>query len=168
MGKGGALEAMIEAREQGLVRFLGVSGHGTKAPRMHLRSLGQFDFDTVLLPYNYPMMQNPKYAADFAALAKVCQERNVALQTIKSAARQPWGKRSKTYNTYFYEPLETQEAMDKAVHWVLGNPQTFLITAGDMRILPLVLKAGASFQQPPTEAEMKALVETADMQPIFS
>ncbi len=121
MGPGGALEAFVEAREQGLVRFLGVTGHGLKAPAMHRRSLERFDLDTVLLPYNYPLMQKPRYAADFTALVALCRERDVAVQTIKSIARRPWGGRPRTFNTYFYEPLDTQAAIDKAVHWVLAH-----------------------------------------------
>ena len=141
MGPGGTLEAFVEAREQGLVRFLGVTGHGLKAPAMHLRSLERFDFDTVLVPCNYALMQNPRYAADWEALVALCQARQVAVQTIKSVARRPWAGRPKRYNTYFYEPLETQEAIDRAVHWVLGHPDTFLISAGDMRLLPQILDA---------------------------
>ena len=168
MGPGGALEAFIEAREMGLVRYLGVTGHGIKAPGMHLCSLERFDFDTVLVPYNYPLMQNPRYAADFEALVKRCRERQVAVQTIKSIARRPWKGRPKTYNTYFYEPLETQEAIDRAVHWVLGHPDTFLISAGDMRLLPQILDAASRFEMRPSDAEMSAMMDEYEIHPIFS
>jgi aryl-alcohol dehydrogenase-like predicted oxidoreductase len=93
-GPGGALEAFLEAREQGLTRFLGVTGHGLTAPAMHLRSLARFDFDSVLFPYNYVLMQNPQYAADVEKLLKVCQEKQVAVQTIKSLTRGPGVKKS--------------------------------------------------------------------------
>ena len=168
MGAGGTLEAFLEARDKGLVRFLGVTGHGLKAPAMHVRSLERFDFDTVLVPYNYSLMQNPRYAADFDALVTRCRERQVAVQTIKSVARRPWKDRPKTYNTYFYEPLETQEAIDRAVHWVLGHPDTFLITAGDMQILPKVLEAATRFEERPSDAEMAADAEELAIQPIFA
>ena len=168
MGPGGTLEAFVEARDKGLVRFLGVTGHGLKAPAMHIRSLGRFDFDTVLVPYNYSLMQNPKYAADLEALVTLCRERHVAVQTIKSIARQPWEDRPKTYNTYFYEPLEAQDAIDKAVHWALGLPDTFLITAGDMQIFPKILDAANRFEARPADAEMAADVAEFDIQPIFS
>ncbi len=164
----GALEAFIEARDQGLVRFLGVTGHGTNVPAMHKRSLERFDFDTVLLPYNYVLMQNPRYAADFNELARLCRRRNVAVQTIKSLARRPWRSRPKTYNTYFYEPLETQAAIDEAVHWSLGFPNSFLITAGDLQLLPKVLDAANRFEKRPSETEMRAMVDAFDIQPIFS
>jgi predicted aldo/keto reductase-like oxidoreductase len=168
MGPGGTLEAFIEARDKGLVRFLGVTGHGLKAPAMHIRSLERFDFDTVLVPYNYSLMQNPRYAADLGALVTLCREHNVAIQTIKSIARRPWDDRPKTYNTYFYEPLDTQEAIDKAVHWVLGYPDTFLITAGDMKILPKMLEAANRFEKRPSDTEMSAIGDKLDIQPIFS
>jgi len=168
IGPEGALEAFIEARDKGLVRFLGVTGHGNKVPVMHKRSLERFDFDTVLLPYNYLLMQNPRYAADFNELVGLCRKRNVAVQTIKSIARRPWGSRSKTYNTYFYEPLETQDAIDKSVHWSLGFPDSFLITAGDMQLLPKMLDAANRFEKRPSDREMSAMVDEFDIQPIFS
>lgn len=168
MGQGGTLEAFVEARDRGLVRFLGVTGHGLRAPAMHIRSLGRFDFDTVLLPHNYSLMQNPRYAADFEALVTLCRERHVAVQIIKSIARRPWQGRPKTYNTYFYEPLDTQEAIDKVVHWVLGYPDTFLITAGDMQLLPKILDAANRFEARPSDAEMVADAAEFVIQPIFA
>jgi aryl-alcohol dehydrogenase-like predicted oxidoreductase len=168
MGAEGALEAFVEAREKGLVRFLGVTGHGNNVPAMHKRSLERFDFDSVLLPYNYLLMRNPSYAADFNELVGLCRKRNVAVQTIKSIARQPWGGRSKTYNTYFYEPLEAQDAIDRSVHWSLGFPNSFLITAGDMQLLPKVLDAANRFEKRPSDREMNTIVDKFDIKQIFS
>jgi aryl-alcohol dehydrogenase-like predicted oxidoreductase len=166
MGPGGALEAAIEAREQGLVRFIGVTGHGVAAPDMHRRSLERFDFDSVLLPYNYMMMQNPRYAADFRALLALCQKRNVAVQTIKSIARGLWGTKTRTRATW-YEPLEDQDAIEKAVRWVLGRPGIFLNTAADIRLLPKVLDAASRFQTPPSDGEMKKEAARLKMKPLF-
>jgi aryl-alcohol dehydrogenase-like predicted oxidoreductase len=168
MGRGGALEAFIEARDKGLVRFLGVTGHGSKVPAVHKRSLERFDFDTVMLPYNYWLMQNPRYAASFDELVGLCRKRNVAVQTIKSIARRPWGSSPRTYNTYFYEPLETQDAIDKSVQWALGLPDGFQITAGDMQLLPNILNAASRFKKRPSDTEMSAVVDEFDIQPIFS
>ncbi len=168
MSPGGALEAFIEARDQGLVRFLGVTGHGSKVPKVHLQSLEHFDFDTVLLPYNYLQMQNPRYATNFNELVKLCRERNIAVQTIKSVARRPWEGQPRNSNTYFYEPLETQDAIDKSVHWSLGLEDSFLITAGDMKILPKMLDAAKRFEKRPTETEMNTLIEMSDIKPIFT
>jgi aryl-alcohol dehydrogenase-like predicted oxidoreductase len=166
MGPGGALEALVEARDQGLVRFLGVTGHGPHAPAMHLRSLERFDFDAVLVPYNYRLMRDRRYATDWEALAEKCRERGTALRTIKSVARRPWAGRPKTHNTYFYEPLEDQAAIDRAVHWVLGHPEAFLITAGDMGVLPGILDAAGRFAGRPSDAEMAAAAADLGMQPV--
>jgi predicted aldo/keto reductase-like oxidoreductase len=169
MGPGGALEAFVEAREQGLVRFLGVTGHGVTAAAMHIRSLERFDFDSVLLPYNCPLMQNPQYAADFKALYKMCQERNVAVQTIKSLARGPWGEKPQT-RACWYEPLEEQADIDRAVHYVLNRPGLFLNTLADIHILPKVLDAASRFPGQgagPSDEEMETMARNLEMKPLF-
>jgi len=167
MGPGGALEAFIEAREKGLVRFLGVTGHGTTVGKMHMRSLERFDFDSVLLPYNFTMMQNPQYAADFEALLAVCRERNVAVQTIKSLARGPWKTKTPTRATW-YEPLESQADIDLAVHWTLGREGLFLNTVGDIDLLPKVLDAATRFSSRPDDAEMAAMIAATESTPLFT
>lgn len=167
MGPDGALAAALEAKEQGLVRFIGVTGHGLAAPSMHRRSLERFAFDSVLLPYNYMMMQNPQYVADFEALLVVCHERQVAVQTIKALARGPWENAPRTRNTW-YEPLEDQADIDRAVHWVLARPGVFLNTAGDMHLLPRVLDAASRFQAAPSEAEMRATADRLRLEPLFT
>ena len=167
MGSGGALEAAIEARDQGLTRFIGVTGHGWEAPAMHLRSLEHFDFDAVLLPYSYVLMQNAEYAADFAALLAVCQERNIAVQTIKSICRRPWGERPRTRATW-YEPLGDQAAIDANVHWVLSHPGVFLNTVGDIHELPKVLDAASRFAGAPSDDEMRQVVIDQEMVPLFA
>jgi predicted aldo/keto reductase-like oxidoreductase len=166
MGPNGALRAAIEAREQGLVRFIGVTGHGLGIARMHIRSLERFDFDSVLLPYNYPLEQNPQYAADFDALVALCAQRKVAVQTIKSITRAPWGDRQPTTSTW-YEPLSDQADIDRAVHWVLGRPGLFLNTAGDIHVLPKVLDAASRFERRPSFAEMDELARRQKMAPLF-
>jgi len=113
-------------------------------------------------------MQNPRYAADFAALIEVCRQRNVAFQTIQSIARSPIGKNPRTYNMYFYEPLVAQEAIEKAVYWALGLPDSFVISAGDILFQPGMLQAAARFTQSPSDAEMRLLVDTFEMRPVFS
>jgi predicted aldo/keto reductase-like oxidoreductase len=166
LGQGGALEAAVRAREEGLVRFIGVTGHGTQIAEMHKRSLARFEFDSVLLPYNYPMMQNPQYAADFEHLVTICLERSVAIQTIKGITKAPWGDRPQTTSTW-YEPLQEQGAIDTAVSWVLGRPEVFLNTVGDIEILPKVLDAAHRFESRPTDQEMHALVDQWNMEPMF-
>ncbi|MCD6032425.1 MAG: aldo/keto reductase [Thermomicrobiales bacterium] len=167
LGPGGALEAAIRARDEGLVRFIGVTGHGVTVAAMHARSLDRFDFDSVLLQYNYPMMRNPAYAADFEALVARCRERGVAVQTIKSITRAPWGDRPHTAATW-YEPLRDPAVIDRAVWWVLGRPGIFLNTVGDVDVLPLVLDAASRFQERPSDAEMQEIAERQAMEPLFA
>jgi aryl-alcohol dehydrogenase-like predicted oxidoreductase len=166
LSPGGAIEAAIEAKQQGLVRAIGVTGHGAQIAATHRRSLERFDFDSVLLPYNYIMMQNPYYAENFNALVATCQQRNIAVQTIKSIAYRPWQGRPKTHNTW-YEPLEDQQDIDRAVHWVLSRPGIFLNTVGDITLLPKVLDAASRFQGAPDDVEMQELVARLHVEPLF-
>ncbi|HKC75819.1 MAG TPA: aldo/keto reductase [Chloroflexota bacterium] len=166
LSPGGALDAAVEAREQGLVRFIGVTGHGTQIAATHKRSLERFDFDSALLPYSYIVMQNRGYAEDFEALMALCHERNVAVQTIKSIARRPWSGRPATRTTW-YEPMEDQAEIDRAVHWVLSRPGIFLNTVGDIHVLPKVLDAANRFEAAPSDAEMRRQTEKLDMVPLF-
>jgi aryl-alcohol dehydrogenase-like predicted oxidoreductase len=166
MGPGGALEFVIEARDKGLTRFIGITGHGLQAARMHWQSLGRFDFDTVLLPCNYLLMQDSEYAADFDRLMAYCQGHDIAVQTIKAIARGFWGKKPHDHATW-YEPVTDQDAIKKLVHWVLGWRDVFLITVGDIQELPKVLEAVASFESQPADKEMVRLVRETGIEPVF-
>lgn len=166
-GSGGVIEAVIQARDEGLARFIGVTGHGVPAPEFHLRSLAQFDFDAVLLPYNHVMMQNPRYAEPFHKLTAHCAEKNIAVQTIKGVTRSPWNDVQQNRTTW-YRPLEEQVDIDLAVHWVLGNPQFFLNTAGDIHILPRILEAAERYEQRPSESAMQELTRRLQMEPLFT
>src|SRR3954462_11562961 len=166
LGPNGALEAAIEAREEGLVRFIGGTGHGLSVPEMHRRSLERFAFDSVLAPYNYVQMQDPRYAETFEALAAVCAQRRVALQTIKSLARRRWDGREHTAATW-YEPLREQPDIDLAVSWVLARPEAFLLTTGDVDILPRLLDAAERFDAQPSDDDMAALAARAEAEPLF-
>jgi len=164
---GGALEAAVRAKEEGLVRDLGVTGHGVTVARQHLRSLQEYDFASVLLPYNYPMTRNPDYLRDFEELLGVCQERNVAVQTIKSITRAPWASDGDRHAATWYEPLTDQDAIDTAVAWVLGRPGLFLNTVGDIHVLPQVLDAAHRFTDRPSEDAMARLEAAWGMEPLF-
>ena len=167
MGPDGALEAAIEARRQGLVRFVGVTGHGWTIAAMHRRSLARFDFDSVLMPYNFFMAANERYRQSFEEVLTICRERNVAVQIIKSIARGPWATTDRTHATW-YQPLEAQADIDAAVHWVLGElPSAFLNTAGDLRLLPKVLEAANRFERRPSDAAMTAMVESRLLTSLF-
>jgi aryl-alcohol dehydrogenase-like predicted oxidoreductase len=166
MGDGGALEGLIQARDEGLVRFIGVTGHGSQAPAMHLRSLERFAFDSVLAPYNYSMMSQATYAADFDKLESVCVERRVALQTIKSVARRRWqsedGKRFS-----WYEPIKDRDALRRGVHWVLSRPGLFLNTSSDATLLRDVLTAAAEYETVPSDDDMVADAERLGIEALF-
>jgi aryl-alcohol dehydrogenase-like predicted oxidoreductase len=165
--EGGALDAAVEARDEGLIRFIGVTGHGLTVARMHLRSLERFPFDSVLLPYSYVQMRDEQYAADFEALTAVCAERGVAVQTIKSISLAPWNGRAQTASTW-YEPLREQADIDLAVHWVLGRPEVFLNTVGDVTVLPNVLDAASRFRSRPHDEAMDELLSRRNLVPLFS
>ena len=165
--EGGALEAAVEARDEGLVRFIGVTGHGLTVAKMHFRSLERFPFDSVLLPYSYVQMRDERYASDFEALAAVCAERGVALQTIKSTTLAPWDGREQTAATW-YEPLREQADIDLAVHWVLGRTGVFLNTVGDVTLLPKVLDAASRYESRPSDETMDELAAQRSLIPLFS
>jgi aryl-alcohol dehydrogenase-like predicted oxidoreductase len=166
LSPGGVLEAAIEAKQQGLIRGIGVTGHGLQIAATHRRSLERYDFDSVLLPYNYITMQKPYYAENFNALVATCEQRNTAVLTIKSIAYKPWRGREHTRSTW-YEPLEEQKDIDLAVHWVLKRPGVFLATAGDINLLPRVLDAANRFQSGSTDAQMQELTSRVQMEPLF-
>ena len=169
LGSGGALEALIRAREEGLARYIGVTGHGVTVARMHLNALQRHPFDAVLLPLNYPMSQIPEYAADFRELRELCRQRGVAVQTIKAIARRRWTGSERPHRTW-YEPLAGQQDIDPAVHWVLQHEGVFLNTAGDMALLPRILDAAARFSPADDNhaTAAGAAVERRQMQPLFT
>lgn len=138
---GGALSALVSARDEGLVRFIGVTGHGVRAARMHLRSLERFDYDSVLLPYNFTMLADSSYRQDVEELVEVCAARRVAVQTIKSVARGRWPDGAHAERRSWYEPVTEAAAIARAVHYVLGRPGLFLATSSDYRLLPAILAA---------------------------
>lgn len=166
MGPGGALEAAVEARQQGLARFIGVTGHGWTIAAMHRRSLARFDFDSVLLPFNFFLAQNERYRRSFDEVLTICRERNVAVQIIKSIARGPWATTERTHTTW-YQPLEAPHDIDRAVHWILGLPDIFINTAGDLALLPRVLDAASRFERRPPNEEMEAMLGSTRMTSLF-
>ncbi|MEO7234416.1 MAG: aldo/keto reductase [Lapillicoccus sp.] len=175
--KGGAMEGAVRALDEGLTKAVGVTGHGITVARQHLRSLHEYDFASVLLPYNFPMSRNERYLAEFDELLAVCRERDIAVQTIKSITKAAWpdadretgsnGDRSQHFAATWYEPLRAPEAIDTAVAWVLGREGVFLNTVGDIHLLPLVLDAAERFTGRPSDEEMDRLEAAFDMAPLF-
>ncbi len=165
-GPGGAVEALARARDEGLARFIGVTGHGLRIAGMHLRSLERFDFSSVLLPYNYALMSIDRYRADMEALLGVCEQRGVAVQTIKSVARRRW-QEVPAPRFSWYEPLPGGDALARAVHYVLGRPGLFLNSSSDVRLLRPTLEAADAGGPVPADEEMATDVRRHDIEPLF-
>ena len=166
LSPGGALDAAIEAREAGLARFIGVTGHGYTVAAMHRRSLERFPFDSILLPWNWFFAQHPTYTAEFAATLRLCEERGVAVQTIKALARGPWAAGVERTHATWYQPLEDEDAIRTAVHWVLERPGIFLNSVGDVTLLPKLLEAATAPAAVP-DAVMATLGQRSGMASIF-
>ena len=167
LGPDGALRAAVEARDEGLVRFIGVTGHGTRVAAMHLRSLDRFAFDSVLLPYNFSMMHSPGYPEDFEALCERCQADGVAIQTIKSVARRRWPEDVAPDTTTWYQAFDNPADVERAVHWALSRPGIFVNTASDLGLLSLTIAAAQSFDGAPDDAQLRALHERTQAAPLF-
>lgn len=167
MGPGGVLEALIEAKEEGLVRFIGVTGHGTQVAAMHVRSLEKYPFASVLAPYNYSMMAQPDYAKDFDAMEKVCQARGVAIQTIKAIARRRWQEGDDAKRFSWYMPLRANGPLQRGVHYTLARPGLFLNTSSDATLLPAVLEAASKAVVAPTKAQMERDQRDEGIEPLF-
>ena len=167
MSEDGALRAAIEARDAGLVRFIGVTGHGWNVAAMHRRSLAHFDFDSVLMPYNWVTAHHATYADDFEKTLEICRERDVAVQTIKGLARGPWAAGVSKRRSTWYEPLEAEEDIRTAVHYVLSRPGIFLNSVGDVGLLPSVLRAAADRIELPDDAVMAAHSARTGLSSIF-
>ena len=166
-GTGGALQAAIDARREGLVRFIGITSHTLHAPAIHRMALERFDFDSVLLPCNFMLMQNPQYRLDFAALVKVCQAKNVAMQVIKTNQRRNYGDEPHTFATW-YLPFDTQPEVDLAIHWALSIPQVFINTSGDIHILPMIINAAGNYRGRPSDEQMECMIQEQAASPLWS
>ena len=167
MSEDGALRAFIEAKEEGLVRYLGVTGHGISAPLMHLKSLEKYPFYSVLLPYNYPMMQNRVYRTEFEKLASLCDAKGIALQAIKTLAKGPKQESSGNNFATWYEPLSTPGDITIATQWALSNDQIFINTAGDIHLIPLILQAASEFVGEISDDEMDKFVKEKGITTLF-
>ena len=166
MGEGGVLEYLLEAKAQGLVKYIGVTGHDVAIVKMHQKSLARYDFDSVLLPFNYVMMKNPVYAEGFNEVLRLSSERDLAVQTIKAITRRPYPTEARRHGTW-YEALTDAGRIEKAVHWVLGQEGIFLNTPGDIHILPTVLEAASNFERRPSNEIMEAMIAELKMEPLF-
>jgi len=167
MADDGALAGLIRARDEGLVRFIGITGHGTQIAAMHSRSLERFEFASVLFPYNPSQLAEPQYAAEVAALRETCRERGVAMQTIKAIARRRWREADGERRLSWYMPLRDEAAIRRAVHFVLAEPDLFLNTTSDATLLPAVLEAAAADISAPDPAALAADQQAQGIEPLF-
>ncbi len=167
MGEDGALKALVRAKDEGLVRFIGVTGHGTYVAERHIESLEAYPFDSVLAPYNFTMNHRGPYADDFERLYELCTERGVAIQTIKAVAARRWSDDDTAKKYSWYRPIQDFEALKRAVHYTLSRPGLFLNSTSDATLLPHVLAAAEAEVQPPTDAQMTADVEEHGLAPLF-
>jgi aryl-alcohol dehydrogenase-like predicted oxidoreductase len=165
-GPGGALEALVQARQEGLTRFIGVTGHGVRIAAMHARSLERFDYDSVLLPYNFVQLEDAQYRADVEHLLGVCAERRVAVQAIKAVARRRWSDSTESHQSW-YEPLPPGDALEHAVRFVLDREQLFLLSSADTTVLRAILTAASTAAESPTTEDLRADVAEAGMQALF-
>jgi aryl-alcohol dehydrogenase-like predicted oxidoreductase len=164
---GGAVEALARAREEGLTRYIGVTGHGIRIARMHRLSLEQFPFDSVLFPVNFTLLSDPGYASDVADLVAVCERQQVAMQAIKAIARRRWRDDNTDPQFSWYEPLTDDAAIGRAARYVLSDPRLFVITSSDYRHLPTVVEAASGPVDRPSDDELAADVEAFGITPIF-
>lgn len=165
--KGGAMEAFLEARQQGLFKYIGITGHGVDAPAIYLEALRRFDFDSVLFPLNFVQMANPVYRKNTEELLRVCRERNVGTMIIKTIAKGPWGEREHTSTTW-YEPFTDQDVIQRAVNFALSYDVTGLCTAGDIRVLPLVLQACENFKPMDVDEREKMIAGGQQFEALFA
>ena len=164
--KGGAVEALNQARAEGLVSLIGVTGHGLRIPSMHLRSLAEFDFDAVLFPFNHSLLSIDQYRDDVTALREVCRSRKIATQTTKAVARRRWDDGTQGHRSW-YEPLTDTDAIQRAVRYVLSQPDLFLNTTSDATLLPLILEAAQGNLTRPLDEEMNRDIAEFGVTPLF-
>jgi len=165
--KGGALEAFVEARQRGLIQFIGITGHGVNAPQIYLEALRRFDFDSVLFPLNFVQFANPEFRKSAEELIATCKAKDVGTMIIKTITKAPWGERQHTANTW-YEPFDQMDEIQRAINFGLSYEVTGLCTAGDTRILPLVLEACKNFA-PMNETQREEMIQSAKQyEPLFA
>ena len=163
---GGALDAMIEARAQGLTRYIGITGHGVDSPAIFLEALERFDFDSVLFPLNFVQYANPEYRRNSEKLLRVCRQRDVGTMIIKTVCRAPWGEQAPTHTTW-YQPFTEQEIIQAAVNFALSQDVSGLCTVGDTRVLPLVLKACENLTPMSAEEQAAMIAKAEQYEPLF-
>jgi aryl-alcohol dehydrogenase-like predicted oxidoreductase len=166
-GSGGALEAMLDARDEGLVRYLGITGHGFQSPAVFIEALRRFDFDTMLFPVNFVQYAIPEYQANAQTLLEICGEKDVGVMAIKAICRGPWGDKQPTHTTW-YQPFEEPAMIRRSVDFALSQPVTGLCTAGDVTVLPTFLEACENFESMTADAQADLISTASAYEPLFA
>ena len=163
---GGALEAVLRAREEGLLKYIGITGHGLEVPGVLLEALRRFDFDSVLFPINFILYSDPDYRQRAEELLAQCANRDIGTMIIKSIARGPWGGKQKT-NTTWYQPFTEKEWIQKGINFALSQPITGICTAGDVSLLPAILDACENFKELSALEQAELISRASDFEPLF-
>jgi aryl-alcohol dehydrogenase-like predicted oxidoreductase len=164
--KGGALEAFLKARDEGLTRYIGITGHGFEAPEVFQEALRRFDFDSILFPVNFVQYAIPSYRQSSQTLIQMANAKDVGIMAIKYSTRAPWGDKPQTYHMW-YEPFDDREMIQKGVNFTLSQNITGVCTAGDYRVLPLSLEACQNFEPMGQEEQIALLQEARQYEPLF-
>ena len=163
---GGALEAIIEAREEGLLDYIGITGHGLEVPKVFLEAIERFDFDSILFPINFILYENSEYRDNAQALLQACKQRDIGSMVIKHIAKGPWGEDDKTHTTW-YRPFDEKNWIQKCVDFVLSQPISGVCTPGDITLLPLVVDACQNFQTMDSAEQKELISKTHQFEHLF-
>jgi aryl-alcohol dehydrogenase-like predicted oxidoreductase len=164
---GGALEAVIAARDEGLTDYIGITGHGIDAPAVFIEALNRFDFDSVLFPVSFVLYAQPAYRAKAEELLELCRQRDVGVMAIKAVAKGPWGDQEPTHSTW-YDPFTAAEVIQDAVNFTLSQPVTGICTPGDVRLLPDVIRSCENFLALNETKQEAQIAAGAAYEPLFS
>ncbi len=164
LGPDGALEAVLEARQQGLLKYIGITGH---RPNVYVEALTRFDFDTVLFPLSRVHAAHVKHDNDFRPLLDAARRKDMGMIAIKAISKHLWPTEKRSFRTW-YEPFDTQEGIDRSLAYTLSQGVTTCPMASDTRLWPMLIDAAERFA-PLTEAEQAAVLdEVAEYEPISS
>ncbi|MBI5879252.1 MAG: aldo/keto reductase [Chloroflexi bacterium] len=168
LGPGGALEAFLEAKAQGLTKYLGVTGHGLHIAATHLHALSRFDFDSVLFPLNPVLWANETYRADAERLLETARTRDLGVMCIKAWTKGPWGARARSYHTW-YEPFDDAPTQRDVMRFALSqNGVTGLCSAGDVRLIDNILNAAETFMPMNLFEQSEMLKQSAQYENLFA
>ena len=165
--KGGALKSVLRARDEGLLSYIGITGHGLEVPGIFLEALQRFNFDSVLFPLNFALYANQKYRQTAESLLAQCVSQNVGVMIIKSIAKGPWGEKQKSNRTW-YEPFTNDEWIQKCIHFSLSQPITGVCTPADVSLLPVVIKACETFRRMDTSEQEELIAQASNFTPLFN